>query len=378
MNKLVLAFIFSSLLATGCGKNHVRLSYIKKVNFVLDGFNENKQNYRTFNISIIEDKPVVHYFDQSDSCFVIKPLFQTKSEQSNRYKLSNVIQNNIVDSYNQWGIINLDTIFAISRSNHSVLQFNVHDSIIDIMPLYAKKPINNLPYVYISFLGHEMEYHKDNLIIPITAKSSFDSIRKAYYKMSGLIINLQQKTIESYGIYSEKDFMSSLKHMSPYNSYCLNGTKILFSYSNTGSIFEYDFETGEYQTHDRKSNYINEINPIPDSMLHNLNYIKEYGQTEPRYLNLTYDSYRNIYYRTVKHRVIKQQNDGIYKKKTHRSTHSIMIFNDNFELIDEFILDTIVAADWLLPTKEGLLFSEVNNENQNSDTLCFHLYKIEL
>ena len=363
---------FILFLIIGCNQSKVKLSRKKEIKVVVDGLSENSGHLSSFNVSTIRGKPFLHFVNTQDSSFV---LYNVSGEKQ-VFPLKKVLRKPLADPHNQWCFVNHDTIFAISWPEHKVYQFDVHDRITDSFHLYQEKPTTSLPYVYISYVGHEMQYKNQRLFIPVTAKATYDSIKNHYFKPSGLIINIKNDSLSIYGRYSEKEFLSSLKYRNPYQTFCVNDSTVVFSYPETGILYQYNYRTGHYSEMEHSSRYIDSIEPVPDSAMNNFAFIKKYGKTEPRYLGLVYDTRREQYYRSVKHRSkMESSPDGLHKGKIPRAQHSLMVFDKNLNLVDEIMLDTLVAADWFINTENGLMFGEPK-QVKRTDTLCLHQYEI--
>ncbi len=372
MSKLSL-LLFILCLIISCNQSDVELSHKQEINLVVDGLSENSGHLRSFNVSTIKGKPVLHYVNTQDSSLV----FYDMNGGKEAFPLKKVLRKPLLDPHNQWCVVNHDTIFAISRPEHKVYQFDVHDRITDSFHLYREKPTTSLPYVYISYLGHEMQYKNQRLFIPVTAKARYDSIKKQFYEPSGLIVNTVNDGLSMYGRYSENEFLSSLKYRNPYHYFCVNDSMVVFSYPETGTLYQHNYKTGHYSSTEHSSRYIDSIRPIPDSAKNNFAFINNYGKTEPRYLNVAFDAKRNLYYRSVKHRSEEIPSaDGLHKANIPRARHSLMVFDDNLNLLDEFMLDTMVAADWFITTEKALLFGE-HKRGKRTDTLCLHQYEIQ-
>ncbi|MGC9330520.1 MAG: DUF4221 family protein [Bacteroidales bacterium] len=373
MRKLSL-ILFVLLLIISCNQSNVELSHKEEINFVVDGLSENSGHLRSFNVSTIRGAPVLHYINTQDSSLV----FYNMNGKKKAFPLKKVLKKPLVDPHNQWCVVNHDTIFAISWPEYKVYQFDVHDRITDSFNLYKEKPTTSLPYVCISYLGHEMQYKNQRLFIPVTAKANYDSIKKQFYEPSGLIINTENDSLSIYGRYSDTAFWTTMQFQNVYHNFCVNDSTVLFSYSETGTLYQYNYKTGRYVATEHSSRYIDSVRPIPDSAKDNFAFIKKYGKTEPRYLGLRYDSYNSLYYQVVKHRSEAIASpDGLHKAKIPRARNSLMVFDENLNLLDEIMLDTLVAAGWFISTKDGLLFGEPKH-GKRTDTLCLHLFETHI
>lgn len=90
------------------------------------------------------------------------------------------------------------------------------------------------------------------------------------------------------------------------------------------------------------------------------------------YRAITYDSYRNIYYRIVEHPWINYNPD----ERPWKKPISVIVFDSNFHFIGETLLskDYNLSADNFMITSEGLL---LRKETDNEDEMKYTIFKLE-
>lgn len=125
-----------------------------------------------------------------------------------------------------------------------------------------------------------------------------------------------------------------------------------------------------------KSRYMTQRHPYPDDSLGHFSYLEQYDVVEPRYRFLIYDPYRKYYYRIVHHTLPYEQPGGMTVNDYLDKPWSLMILNENFEILDEVIFDPKKFKPRVFPAKDGLL---ILNREENSSNLPvkFTLFRIQ-
>lgn len=118
-----------------------------------------------------------------------------------------------------------------------------------------------------------------------------------------------------------------------------------------------------------------EFHPFDVSKRNSQSYTKKYVLSEPRYVELFYDPYRNVYFRTFKHEVKKNTNNGILLSYD-EVPWSIIIADNDFSIIGETTIDNISYPLFFIPTPKGVLISHTTfDELKETMIIKFVLYK---
>ena len=101
------------------------------------------------------------------------------------------------------------------------------------------------------------------------------------------------------------------------------------------------------------------------------------------YVNMYYDATRNVYYRIVKHENHEKDMSINFDAMHYKNTFSIMIIDEEFNVIDEFVIDDWHSPKYVMEnmfmSKEGLKISMNNpfSESYSEDYIEFGLLKYE-
>jgi len=106
-----------------------------------------------------------------------------------------------------------------------------------------------------------------------------------------------------------------------------------------------------------KSQYINKFNPYPDEKLFDMLYLKNYVAEEPKYTNIIFDPFENIYYRIVKHRHTNAGSASIEK------TWSVIVLDTDLNVLGETKFNGDYKYDVFIPTPIGVVTAKRNPKN---------------
>lgn len=366
--RVIFCFIFLIIVA-GCS-NNARLIEKNSYSVVVKNFRKIYKKIFTLGITNLNNEPTLYFVNSIDSNIYFYNIFKPSSAKT--YSLKNTLKKNIIEKFNQWCIVSPDSIFAISRYNECVYLFNLHDEIIDSFPLFNNKYRHS--YVFISYLNHEMLYHKNKLIIPVTNNVYEDKEKNEYFKTAGITIDLSTKQITQYGITSKRKLYNGEKYADFYNYTMAKNNQLFFHYGYMHSIYQYDLKNNDINYYYCKSKNIDTFNAIPDSLIDNYNFRKDYMITEPRYRKMQYYKQLDCFYKLIKLRAKYTSSTGFYKQKP-QLEQAIMILDTNLNILNEIVMDNDNYFISSITTNNGILFFQKQTQ-KNSDTLCFKLYDI--
>ncbi len=371
---IITLFLLLTLLS--CKKKEsIKLEHIESICYTIDSIHLNVKDIQTFRIINFKEKPSVFYFNNSDSSINIHIIDSKKdSTKIEKYFLKNVLKKSILDSHTKWLLTNKDTIFAISMNNKKIYMFNAYDQILDSFPLYL--PDKEPDYVCFSSSTSCMKYCRGNLVIPSSSSVVFNQDKQEYYEMSGIIINILDKSITKFGRYSKSKIYNNTSYTEPYDRFDVYGNKILFSSEEDHKIYEYNIDTKRYNVINCHSRYIDSIPVFPDSCAFNRNAKINYTIQEARYGMLRYSKYDNKYYRLVKHKIKTPENTGLYKQEMQKAKYSLIIMDSAFNIIAEPVLKDKNSFNFILPINKGLIFSSSESTLKKNSTLCIDLLKL--
>lgn len=380
MNKkthLLIMPIVVLLALFSCNKTKkIELNYINTFCSTIDSIHLNVKNIKTFGIIDFKEKLSVFYVNLSDSSINFHGINNKKNALYNeKYYLKNVLQKSILDPSAKWLVVNEDTIFAISTSDKSVYILDVHDHIIDSFPLYSIDNKDN--YICFASSMSEMKYKNNFLVVPVNHGVVFNKETDEYFTMAGIVINLKDKSITKFGRYSNEKILNFNHFTNPYDCFDITDNYIVFSSEEDHKIYSFNLSSFETCAYPCKSDYIDTIKPLPDTCIFNYDAITQYTIEEARYGNICYSPYENQYYRLVKHKTTIPTSTGLYKEDVPKAKYSVIVLDSKFNKLAEIILDDKNASNFILPVKDGIIFSNSESTLRQNSNLCLDLFEIK-
>lgn len=179
--------------------------------------------------------------------------------------------------------------------------------------------------------------------------SGFRDLQEVYESAPILLYNYKNSIAKPIGIYPQA-YVSDTKDYydcSPKVSFNEKGLVYAFGADH----YIYSYEEGEgFKTFKAKSKYVKYFREYPEDKAFDLVYLKKYNYEEPRYLDVIYDPFRQLYYRIVKHRSKYKRGEGMLP-----SNWSVIVLDKNMEKIGEVLFDNpLYSTQIIAPAKGGL------------------------
>ncbi len=153
-----------------------------------------------------------------------------------------------------------------------------------------------------------------------------------------------------------------------------DGERLVWSFSYDHNLYLYDLSGNFIEKKVAKSKYIDKFTALSN----NFNGMKYFIET-PRYRDIIYDKYRNVYYRFARQGFKLNKNDYIISRFNYPTQFSIIVLDKNFAVIDELLLPKNIYSikEWFI-TPKGLYISQNHIESPqfNEDILTFRLFKL--
>ena len=118
-----------------------------------------------------------------------------------------------------------------------------------------------------------------------------------------------------------------------------------------------------------KSIYIDKFNPYPDEKLFDMLYLKNYSAEEPKYINVIYDQFENVYYRIVKHRHTNPRGIGA------ENTWSVIVTDTELKILGEVKFSGDYKYDIFIPTPLGIITAKRNPKQADKTILSLIKFK---
>ncbi|MDO9258033.1 MAG: DUF4221 family protein [Bacteroidales bacterium] len=112
-----------------------------------------------------------------------------------------------------------------------------------------------------------------------------------------------------------------------------------------------------------KSKFIDKFIPYPDEKLFDMLYLKNYWAEEPKYTNIIFDPFVNMYYRVVKHRQNKSE------KGNKLNTWSVIILDTDLNTLGEVRFNSEYRLGIFIPTPFGVILAKSNSKYCNKAIL---------
>lgn len=181
------------------------------------------------------------------------------------------------------------------------------------------------------------------------ASDSARSMQESYEAQPIMLYNYKNAVAKPVGVYPQA-YISGLKDyydFSPKVSFNKEG--LVYAFGADHYIYSYK-EGRELQSFKAKSKYIRHFQEYPEDKNFDLVYLKKYNYEEPRYLDVIYDPFRQLYYRIVKHR--SRYRRGVAKLP---SNWSVIVLDKNMEKLGEVLFDDpLYSSQIIVPSKDGL------------------------
>ncbi|HDZ05811.1 hypothetical protein LCGC14_0123560 [marine sediment metagenome] len=196
------------------------------------------------------------------------------------------------------------------------------------------------------------------------------------------IYDKNRKEIRDAPIYFPKDYQEKCwvpEMLDPTFCYNENKGKVIFSYPATHNLIEYDYTSNTSTEIQMDSNRY--FKTIESFDVYNCSEERQrqdyYFKSNPRYLFITYDKYRKLYYRFFS---IPPEQENIMKNSLIYGQIGVVVLNEKYKIINQTIFKpfNFYPKDYFV-TKEGLWLSNNNPQNPEFDEelLKFTLLKVE-
>lgn len=273
-------------------------------------------------------------------------------------------------------IHNLDSIFLTSSSIEEITLINKSATVIDKYQ-YEKSEDG-------AFLTKS--YSISSIYCPIVL------IEKKMFIMSGCnrwaeqnpisaVLDLENKLVHvlpfSYPTFPEADNKAKRAGIEEYVSRCFDGENFVYSFHYDEEIYITSVDHRSNKKIKVKSKYIDKVK-----------YLDDYGNTtfkdvcvNPKYGNLLFDKYRNVYYRiSYPQTEIDNNLNALEVFKYGRRNFSIIIMDEKFNVIGETLFpDYIYNSTLMFIREDGLYISDSHflNPNYSDDELSFKRFTLK-
>lgn len=371
-------FYFFVILISGCQHNNiVQFEVISEHNLTVTQSKDSEGgSYISFSQLRVDNEPCCCYYNQNTNCLHIDNILDTNKKAS--IILDSFFIINALESTTSISVYSLDsiwifleklnTLFLIDRNGCINLKYDF-TSILDTA---------NFAFANYSFSPFKV--YNNNIVFTTPYKdvilNTNEKFLRYFERKSDVLIKVNSDCIISCKFIS--NFPSEYKkkmYDDFYPSRCFNKeNQIVYSFAYSDSIYLYNSK-GLLNTFPAKSKYVDKFTEFDLSKSMDANYVRTKAFENPKYSDIVYDTYRNCYYRVVKHSTTMQMNEWELKKKND-SNWSILVIDSTFKVVSEVLIPrSKYEMGCLLPTEAGLLIYN-NNSSYINSIVCFSIIKL--
>jgi hypothetical protein len=193
--------------------------------------------------------------------------------------------------------------------------------------------------------------------------------RIIYYKNVKplLIVDIADSipTCYAFAEFPEEYVLSGANYEDPCPSACFgNDGLICVSFGADDYLYLYNDSTLILRK-EVKSKFIDKFNPYPDSKTFDMLYLKNYSIEEPRFLDIVYDPWENMYYRIERHR--------FKEKKKLENTWSVIAMDTNLNILYEKVFNFKYNPKVFVLTPFGIVMQNIGRSTNNNSV--FEIFK---
>jgi Domain of unknown function (DUF4221) len=261
-----------------------------------------------------------------------------------------------------------NTVWLYGKNGEIVNQFHFDNHPIDTISEYGLVGIQQSAPLFINQTLYIPAARID--ISPATINS-----RKSYFSTPPLLA-VDQKRHQFASGYWPVLYKEGLGWNDYYPQTCSNYKgQIVMSFECSDSIFVMEKNKIVAQYH-CPSQYMTEIRPFPDDSLISFTANQKYSVIEPRYMSLSYNPWAHVYFRVVHHAIEYETNNGMKHNRFIDKPWSLMVLNENFEIMSETKMDAARFYARVFPCPNGFLVEQRNDKTGNQLPV-FSFFKIE-
>lgn len=365
------AFIFFILLGCSGKTNRIELKLVdeikinisKESNFIFTQyFFDNRNEYLVFLDST--NKLIFFNLDKPEADYSIQLL-------------------NFNPKWNYYSIINRDSIIIVYNLQNRISLLNDKGIIIGDWKLST---LLDEKYSLFAQIDNPIYFINNNFYCSSIRKdiklNNQQSFKEFYESPTNIILSISSDSLipfKQFGYFPELYFKDKI-----YNFYDTTPSKtsnlidkIVLSFAKDHFIYIYNLNGELISKKNSKSSYIDYFNEFDSSKLYDFLYLRSYIEAEPSYLRIIYDKFQNLYYRLVKHRNQTDEKSELNTNDMAYQNFSLIVLNDNLELIDEINLNSNeFYLPGLITTRRGIL---IPNAKKSNDTLFYAgIYKVKI
>jgi len=267
----------------------------------------------------------------------------------------------------------LDSVFQFSPYNNSIKLFNFEGELQKEFFIPKEYLPTTNPDNPILFLNNNViVFNTSNSLDINTSKARIEYYTKIRPVLSIVDFNSASPSIFNLGIFPDSYIEKGRDFNDFFPKVCINcDNEIVFSFNYDNYVYIID-KNGKEIKYNCSSKHIGDFNPIPESKFSDMSYLKQYHMEQPRYTNIVYDRFHDVYLRIASHKVETDNMGHVI-----RSSWSIIVLDNNYKKLGETLFDRKDYSDAIIITKkEGIYIANTPSFDKKSQKLKLSLFKI--
>jgi len=268
-------------------------------------------------------------------------------------------------------INNLSSIYLYSQYQQ-VVHTNYKG---DVLNFYKMPSLTKESLTRAHILSPLIYYQNSLLLLNSSYYESFTLSGMPIFKFYKL-----DRNIFEYSIIKYPDFFSKYKCVYLFESdprYITNGNIVVYRYGFSNIINTYNLDTEEHNSFPIKSKYQNKpLLPFNAKNNSEIDPIEE--EFHASYHHILYDKYQNCYYSVFQHEALPTLPDGTANNYENKPL-SILIMNETFQYMGEFLLPPKTYFRNFLVSKDGLMIlrGHMNDTSVPEDEITFDIFQLK-
>ncbi len=300
--------------------------------------------------------------------------FSFYSLANNKKVFSIPISNACKNYSNRWNdayIVSIDSVIIFNGESNQLFLLNKQG--IKTGEWKFEKSIKDKEFHLFSVGSNHISFQNETVYCGVVRTdirlNTKQTLLEYYNSPTNLILQVSSKAIQGFrlfGTFPDSYINNSRNFYDVTPSRTINNENIILSFGKDHNLYIYNHDGKLVKTTNAKSNYIDDFNPIDEKNVSNFSYLKRYLTDEPKYERVIYDQFTHLYYRIVKHRIGKYENEDGTVKSMLDSDYSIIFLDKDFNIIDEVLFGSKqYYIPGLIPTKNGILLPSLDGNDKH-------------
>lgn len=267
--------------------------------------------------------------------------------------------------------VSQDSIFSFHNDTYSISLKNNHDSTLKLFPISEKYTPVVTPSIHLAGNSNYLLLGNSSRDTGFGKKNE----RLIYYNNVKplLLVNINDSAsfCKSICKFPDEYINTGNNYDDAFPSACFGrDNNICVSFGADNNLYLYN-DSNLLLIKSAKSKYIDRFEPYPDEKQFDMLFLKNYKFEEPKYLNIVFDPWENLFYRIVKHRMVQKTEGHVVEY-----FWSVIVLDPELNVKGEEKFSYKFSPNFFLPTPFGILMAR--NNDSISNQIAFTLMKIKI